>query len=56
MKLMTLLNGIGLGLIAIGIAIWIYGSNHGPVVFLAGLIVEGVGYMLAGLKYWKSKK
>ena len=38
------LHALGIGLIVIGILIW--SSPAGPATFLAGLVIEGVGYVV----------
>jgi uncharacterized membrane protein YiaA len=40
-------HAIGWMLIVVGILMWLTGVWGSPIVFLLGLVVEGVGYFLA---------
>ena len=47
-KLSTgVVHAVGLLLIVVGILMWLTGVWGSPIVFLLGLLVEGVGYFLA---------
>ena len=42
-----ILHAIGWALIAGGVVLWLTGVWYGPGLFIAGLVIETVGYLVA---------
>ena len=51
-----LLHAIGWTLIVVGLILWIRGTQGSPMIFLVGIVIEGIGFFIADQALRKDKK